>query len=162
MKKNMLFGLVLIIVCLLIGLFFLRNTSKDVDDDVIMKISIYPTAVLDETYLFVVRSDKMLEVSKGVRKHQTFDFHLRKVIDIKKRKLTAEESKVLLDAANRIEETSDNITKKLIEDGWDVSIYYKGKIMDLHYYGNESKDLDVLVNQLILLSPITVDLHGWS
>lgn len=65
-------------------IIFLRNTSKDVDDDVIMKISIYPTAVLDETYLFVVRSDKMLEVSKGVRKHQTFDFHLRKVIDIKK------------------------------------------------------------------------------
>ncbi|MCM3292501.1 hypothetical protein M3661_20490 [Paenibacillus sp. MER 180] len=161
MKKNMLFGLVLIIVCLLIGLFFLRNTSKDVDD-VIMKISIYPTAVLDETYLFVVRSDKTLEVSKGVRKNQTSDFHLRKVIDTKKRELTAEESKVLLDAANRIEETSDNITKKLIADGWDVSIYYKGKIMDLNYYGNESEDLDVLVNQLILLSPITVDLHGWS
>lgn len=160
----MFFGLFYIIVCLLIGLYILRITSKDVDDDVIMKISIYPTAVLDETYLFVVRSDKMLEVSKGVRKHQTFDsdFFLRKVIDMKKRKLTAEESKVLLDAANRIEETSDNFTKELIADGWDVSIYYKGKIMDLNYYGNESVDLDVLVNQLITLSPITVDLHGWS
>ncbi|MCM3289999.1 hypothetical protein M3661_07650 [Paenibacillus sp. MER 180] len=87
---------------------------------------------------------------------------MNEVIDTKKKKLTFEESEALLDVLDRIAEKRDTSKKKIVMDGWDVSIYYKDKMIDLNYTGNEYVDLDTLINQLIKLSPISVDLHGWS
>lgn len=104
-----------------------------------MKIAIYPTSVLDETYLFVLKRSEIIEVSLGVRKYQTIDsdFFMKEVIDTKKKKLTFEESEALLDVLDRIAEKRDTSKKKIVMDGWDVSIYYKEKMIDLNYTGNE-------------------------
>jgi len=132
-------GVIFFSVCLLIGFYFLSNNSKEDTDDVIMKIAIYPTSVLDETYLFVLKRSEIIEVSLGVRKYQTIDsdFFMKEVIDTKKKKLTFEESEALLDVLDRIAEKRDTSKKKIVMDGWDVSIYYKEKMIDLNYTGNE-------------------------
>ena len=139
MKKYIVLGVIFFSVCLLIGFYFLSNNSKEDTDDVIMKIAIYPTSVLDETYLFVLKRSEIIEVSLGVRKYQTIDsdFFMKEVIDTKKKKLTFEESEALLDVLDRIAEKRDTSKKKIVMDGWDVSIYYKEKMIDLNYTGNE-------------------------
>jgi len=139
LKKYIVLGVIFFSVCLLIGFYFLSNNSKEDTDDVIMKIAIYPTSVLDETYLFVLKRSEIIEVSLGVRKYQTIDsdFFMKEVIDTKKKKLTFEESEALLDVLDRIAEKRDTSKKKIVMDGWDVSIYYKEKMIDLNYTGNE-------------------------
>lgn len=143
-------------------MYVLRINSKDITDDVLMKIAIYPTAVLDETYMFVLKLDRTLEVSIGTRKSFDSDIFMKKEIDTKQKKLTVEESEALLDAVDRMAEDSDNFRKIMVMDGWAVSIYHNGKIIHLNYTGNKSVDLEIIINELIRISPIYVDLHGWS
>jgi len=127
-----------------------------------IQIAIYPAGGLDETYLFVLKPDETLEVSIGERKSLNSSFMMSKIDETKQKQLTIEESKTLLDLMNKIYEKSEIFQKYEIDDSWDLSINYKGKIIETNYNSSESKELDALVNQLIKLSPIVVDLHGWS
>jgi len=168
-KKNIILGLILFILCLLIGFLIQWMNIKDnkhvsdIADDAILKIAIYPSGGGDETYLFVLKPDEILEVSLGEIEEVTFESNLflNKVNETKQKQLNVEDSKALLDAVNRIEEKSDTFQKELFKDGWDLSIYYKGRIMDMNYT-SKSSEIEALINQLITLSPITVDLHSWS
>ncbi|MDF2588023.1 MAG: hypothetical protein K0S41_1864 [Anaerocolumna sp.] len=55
-----------------------------------------------------------------------------------------------------------NDRKKIVSDSWDVALVYKNKQYEMNYRINNSEVFKELIDKIMTLSPLPVDLHGWS
>jgi len=89
--------------------------------------------------------------------------------------LSSEEIDEIFKLANKAFENyidENAIIEGILNDSWDVQILYDGKIIKQHYKQFEFPGMLIkddyiplakdLVDQFIFLSPIEVNLHGWS
>ena len=51
--------------------------------------------------------------------------------------------------------------RNTVYDSWDIAIYYNRKSYKINYY-TDNAYVKELINLLIDISPVHVDLHGWS
>ena len=91
-------------------------------------------------------------------------------VDIENESVTVEEKVVnlyqkdivhILKLLKEIENNKDSLNYKIVYDSWDIAIYYNRKSYKINYY-TDNAYVKELINLLIDISPIHVDLHGWS
>ena len=128
-----------------------------------MELAIFPTGTAEGTYHFVM-VDNTLTCSFGTRRNDnitTRGFLLR-VYNTESVDIAAKEQERLIDLLNELHSSKDDIPKKIYLGGWDVSLLYNGKVYEANYWDNESRTLQKIVDEIIRLSPVTVDIHGFS
>lgn len=133
------------------------------EENITMKLAIFPTGTAEETYYFVL-TDKVLTCSVGTRRNDNIKTNrfLRGVSNTCEMELSAQELQSLIDIAEELQLSGYDTPKKIFLDSWDVSLLYNGKVYDVNYWNNESEAFRILVDEIIRLSPIPVDLHGWA
>ena len=55
-----------------------------------------------------------------------------------------------------------NDSDYMIKDDWIIQIYYRDETIEETYKSQVSKDIRILVNNFMEISPIDINLHGWS
>jgi hypothetical protein len=128
-----------------------------------MKLAIFPTGTIDETYYFVMKNN-LLICSVGTRYNDSINTKkfMKSINESKEIKLSDQNYKEILKLLNNIKDTSLNNEKQQILDSWHVLLLYDGKIYEEDYWQNESDAFKKIIEKIISLSPITIDLHGWS
>ena len=134
-----------------------------------IRIAIYPSSGgLSDTYYFVINSQNELLVEAGTRtgddlsktpfinNNGTYGFKSDS------KQLTSAEVNNIFDLANKIFECDFTTDNEMVEDSWYIQILYKGNVVKQNYWGEISSETKELIDEFIKLSPIEVDLHGWS
>ncbi len=130
-----------------------------------IRIAIFPNGTISETYIINVKSDGVLTVTFGNKKSQDMqkdDFSEYPVPVSKETKLQANEMLRLKQLIYEIQSKNIAGSKKDIVDGWEYIVFVNGKKYNYNYDKGEEKVLYNFVKELINLSPIEVNLHGWS
>ncbi len=167
MKKGV-FVLIIVILAILIG-YSVSISNKKATPDEQIKIAIYPSSGgLSETYYFALTTDGQMLVKKGTRAGDDItktSFIIENgVYDYKYEKKQIASSKVskIMGLINKVYEGSYDTSAEEILDSWCVQILYKEKIIKQDYWQNISPQVKTLIDEFIKMSPIEVDLHGWS
>lgn len=133
------------------------------DDNII--IAIYPSDTNSETYYFNINMDGKLTVLLGTRKTDNISskhfINNTSVIEEKVMNLQQKDIVQILKLLKEIENNKDSLNYKIICDSWDVAIYYNQQSYKINYY-TDNAQVKELVNLIIDISPIQIDLHGWS
>ena len=143
-KKLILFMSIVIIIFIIIYIV-INNLNENINnvepsDNII--IAIYPTGTDSETYYFDINVDTSDVEEKVVNLYQKDIVHILKLL-------------------KEIENNKDSLNYKIVYDSWDIAIYYNRKSYKINYY-TDNAYVKELINLLIDISPIHVDLHGWS
>ena len=144
-------------------IFHIKNINV-ANDDNIVQVAIYPTGKLEETYYFLLNiDDATLFVENGTRNSNDITQYpfMKSVTLSKKKQLTSMDVTFILNLVNKINE-KNNIKHKVVKDSWDIQIYYKDKIIVQNCFIDTPHQISELLDKLIIISPIEVDLHGWS
>ena len=64
--------------------------------------------------------------------------------------------------ADKVIENDFNDSDYMIKDDWIIQIYYRDETIEETYKSQVSKDIRILVNNFMEISPIDINLHGWS
>ena len=133
-----------------------------------IKVAIYPTGGLSETYYFVLNAGGELTVEEGTRvgddmtqgpfiiKDGIYDYRSEK------KQLLPSEISEIIDLASRAYESDSGVSDVVVDDSWDVQILYEGKIIKQNYWHDISPQVKELVDEFIKISPIEVDLRGFA
>lgn len=167
-------------VFIIIGIFFLMICSSifafmKFEDNERIKIAIYPSGVYNESYCFELTPTGKLLVEKGIRtgdeltqSHfiQSESPNKMNIIFEYQKESTRLNSGVtdrIYALLNEINEEPNLTFSNSIMDNWDIQVLYKGKLikqnLEMEYTLPQINDL---VNELISVSPIEIDLHGFA
>jgi hypothetical protein len=165
MKKTLCL-LALALSCALLVACFNNGHDNEItqDGDVIMRIAIFPSGGTSDTYLFEIKQDGTMLCQFGVSRGkdiQTKKFY-RDISEQKETRLSDEDMKRLTALAEELYENGLSSEKRLRLDSWDVALSYRGEVYEADYYDNPSEAYRNLVDEVIQLSPLPVDLHGWA
>lgn len=156
--------IITIFLTLLVGCSYGGEIDTLSINDGVLGIAIYPTGGLDETYFFVLTENNELISIKGTRSSNEISSStfISKEIKNKKKAIEEEEFEKLLKLATNIYETNDKSSEQIVLDSWIVEVFYKEKKYKHYYYIDITESVKLLVDEVINISPIEVDLHGWS
>ncbi|MCL1913730.1 MAG: hypothetical protein FWG10_07630 [Eubacteriaceae bacterium] len=131
----------------------------------IMRLAVFPTGTTAESYYFVLSQDGTLQCSMGIRSSSDItqlDF-LSEIETSSQKELSSVDFQTLKDMANALEASGYNKEKEDWEDSWNAALLLNGKTYEIDCWSNEGAGLFMaLIDRIIELSPIPVDLHGWS
>jgi len=128
-----------------------------------LKAYIYPTDTMKETYILELKPDGALSVSMGMRRNDNVDSN--NFLDISLSKVKILEQSELFEISRLLKdlETTNEISKKLIlDDSWEVTIYYNGRRYNFDFREHKEESVGLLLRLLINYSPLKIDLHSWS
>ncbi len=128
-----------------------------------LKAYIYPTDTMKETYILDLQPDGTLSASMGTRMNDNVDSN--NFLDISLSKVKVLEQPELFEISRLLKdlETTDEITKKLIlDDSWEVTIYYSGRRYNFDIREHKEESVGLLIRLLISYSPLKINLHSWS
>lgn len=136
----------------------LSNNSEQI------KVAIYPTGTLSESYYFVMNIDGELIVEKGTRTGNDIiqNSFIKNREELEKKNLSSSEVSKILNLANGISETDFNVANEIVYDCWEIQIVYQEKVIKQNYWSDTSPEVKNLVDEFIKISPIEVILHEWS
>ena len=155
-----------IILALMLGLFTSCSGGISNVDNEQIRIALYPSGGLSETYYFVLNTDGKLTAEEGTRVGDDMTqspFIIKDgIYDYKsaKKQLSSSEINVIIDLVNKAYESDFEESDVIVMDSWDVQILYKGKIIKQNYYLGNSPQVKELVDEFIKMSPIEVELRG--
>ena len=159
--KNIIYVLIL---CILTG------CSKGVSDNMStssyeqIKCAIYPTGTFSESYCFILNTDGELIAEKGIREGDDIiqNPFIKDVEETKKKKLSFSEIEKIKDLADEIYKNDYSFVNQTIsDDNWEIQIFYQQKVVRQDYWEGMS-EVKKLIDEIINISPVDVDLHGWS
>ena len=147
---------VLIVLCFAITHF----TQKD---NATMKMAIFPTGTAHGSYYFELK-DKTLICSFGIRRNNNIKEKnfLQETLEVRETELTAQNLQNLLDMADELQASGYTTHSRDVWDSWDVLLLYNGKVYQTDCWDNESEIFGKIISEVRRLSPILVDLHGFS
>ncbi len=157
-----------IIIAIMLGLFTSCSGGISNVDNEQIRIAIYPSGGLSETYYFVLNTDGELIVEEGTRVGDdlTQNPFITKdgIYDYKsaEKQLSSSEINAIIDLANKAYESDFDESDVIVMDSWDVQILYKGKVIKQNYYYGISPQIKALVDEFIKISPIEVELRGFA
>jgi len=135
--------------------------SKDTSQVI---FAIFPTGTLSESYCFTVNADGELTIEKGTRNGRDIaeSSFIEKCEASKHIQLAQSDINIIFDLVGKIYASDFDTGDAVLKDSWEVQILYKDKIIKQNYWGDSSPEMKELVDAFIIISPIEVDLHGWS
>ena len=157
-----------IILAIMLGLFTSCSGGISNVDNEQIRIAIYPSGGLSETYYFVLNTDGELIVEEGTRVGDDLTknpFIIKDgIYDYKstEKQLSSSEINAIIDLANKAYESDFDESDVIVMDSWDVQILYKGKVIKQNYYYGISPQIKALVDEFIKISPIEVELRGFA
>lgn len=162
-KKLILFMSIVIITFIIVYTVInkLNTNINVVEPNNSIVIAIYPIGTDSETYYFNID----MNVKLGTRKTDNISSKEfinntsiveQKVIDLQQKDIVQ-----ILKLLKEIENNKDSLNYKTFYDSWDIAIYYNLKSYKINYY-TDNVQVNALINLMIEISPIKVDLHGWS
>ena len=156
--------ILLFILCILTGCSGGGSNNISMSSNEQIKVAIYPTGTLSESYCFVLNTDGELIVEKGTRQGDdiTQNPFIKDSKETKKKKLSSSEISEIVDIANEIYKTNYRGINEMIDDSWEIQILYQKKVVRQDYWHNISPEVKEFIDEFIKISPIVVDLHGWS
>lgn len=166
-KKLILFMSIVIIIFIIIYIV-INNLNENINnvepsDNII--IAIYPTGTDSETYYFDINVDGKLTAIFGTRKTDNIvsKNFISYTSDVEEKVVNLYQKDIvhILKLLKEIENNKDSLNYKIVYDSWDIAIYYNLKSYKINYY-TDNAYVKELINLLIDISPIHVDLHGWS
>lgn len=138
------------------------------DDDMLIKIAVYPSGTIGESYLISLSPEGELIASVGNRKSINFydDFRFSYIGNTKRVCLTQDQVLEIIELANNITpmDLSEDREHNIYFDTWYVDVVYMNVVYP-YIYGNRaqfSPHMRELISRLIDYSPIIIDTHGWS
>lgn len=163
--------LIILIFIILVFVILRINISKQI------RIAIYPSSGgYAETYYFRLSSSRKLLTEKGERKGN--DLTEKQFIQNKNPYKNNES--IVFDFQSEYKYLSNEMVEKIYSivdeiykkecvddvekryDSWTVQILYKGRTIKQDYFDNDIPQIGELIDELISLSPIYVDLRGFS
>jgi len=128
-----------------------------------LKLYIYPTDTMKETYVLDLNSNGLLSVSMGTRRNDDVksDNFLEPLIS-KEKMLDSSEILEVLKFQKDLEATEEFSKELILDDSWEVTICYNNKKYNFDIREHRDESIGILVRQLMKYSPINVDIHGWS
>lgn len=174
--KKLILKVILISVIILMLIIVVFSFIKLKNNDTI-KIAIYPSGGgLSETYYFEIKSNGKILVEKGDRtsndlsksnfmqrenpykdeKNVIYDF------ESEKKRLSETEIDKIYDLVNKIYETNIPNFEGLIYDSWNIQILYQGETLIQNCYDQDYPQIHELIDELMLMSPITINLRDFA
>lgn len=163
MRHTIIIKILAFVTLIIVGICFLTILNRYENENKI-KIAIYPTGTGQETYYFEINDKGILKCSIGTKKNNNFKRNkiLREIKNTAEIKLTNLELQTFMNLINQLQNSGFNDRKKIVSDSWDVALVYKNKQYEMNYRINNSEVFKELIDKIITLSPLPVDLHGWS
>ena len=81
---------------------------------------------------------------------------------VEKKLLSEQDLNKIFGLTKRLCLSSNSSEYEIVKDSWDIQVFYKGKTIKQNCSSNISISMNELLNLMINVSPIEVDLHGWS
>lgn len=127
-----------------------------------VEIVIFPTSSMNETYCIGSNKDAMLTVRYGQRKNDAQPNCMLTIQEERKKELSKSEYERMQSITGSISDGELTLEEVLgIDDGWIVAV-----ITDKPYYFQysdmQNTELAKVVEEIKGLSPIEIDIHGWS
>lgn len=155
--------IILIIIYNFINKLNINNNNIKTNNNII--IAIYPTGTYDETYYFDINTDGKLTALFGTRKTDNISskHFISDISNVKEKVIYLHQKDIvqILKLLVEIENSKDLLNYKIYYDSWDIAIYYNQKSYKINYY-TDNIYVKELINLIVNISPIQVDLHGWS
>lgn len=163
-----------IVIFAMLGIVFMTIVYFSFNDfklsDNFLKVAIYPSSGLSETYFYRFSESGIMYCESGTRigDDMTVEKFIHKKIG--KDKLAYEQRKVRLseDELNRIKLYLTSFDENIYEekypityDSWEVQILYNERIYKQDYYALSS-EVRKFIDYIINLSPIKVELRGFA
>jgi len=171
MKKNIIKKIKTIIIFTILLLCFIAvcERMREVTSDVYMKLALFPTSTLEESYYFVIKKDGTFVSLVGRRKNDNIKSNgfMAGIGKIKEIELSEKEFQEI---SKLLKEVKKDPPKKdwfggsgVVWDSWYVTLRYNGKNYKTNYWGEGmSESLNRLIDKIVELSPLEVDIHGWA
>ena len=144
-------------------------TTEDRQGSARIKVAIFPSSGgRSETYLFELNTNGELVAEYGTRNEDDITQKTYIVKDsvyaykTEQKLLSSSNISKITDLANKVYEGKYSTNDVMVEDSWEVQMFYNGRVIKQDYWSNISPQLKELVDEVINVSPIDVDLHEWS
>ena len=140
--------------------------EENQERDWIIEMTIYAVGHTGSDYLIQISEDAVIRTRFGTRdgwEIETLgeDF-FREVQKEEENVLNVEELQLLLDLAQDLEETGGIMELDIAEGSWEVILIYNGIMYGMDYWRSDFELFKKLIDAILELSPIQVELHGWS
>ena len=164
---------IIIIVISLLGFSFLSNLlnnrieNENENGRWIMEMAIYPSGGQSGfDYLIQIDKNNVIRTRFGARTQITVrtidESFFSKVYEEEERKLNEEELQRVLSLAKKLEATDGIMELEIALGSWEVVLKYRGVMYGMDYGASHFEPLRNLATEIMKLSPIEVELHGWS
>ena len=139
------------------------DVQKDEEGGVIMRAAIFPSGK-GEAYLFEIKQDNTMLCSVGTRRNEdiTSRRYYRSVDNQGEVQLSSEEVQKIISLADELRESAPLPDKVIATDSWDIVLSYHGEVYEADYWSNPPDIFKELVDEIIRLSAIPVNIHGWA
>jgi len=141
------------------------NVGFELPAQEMIRFAIFPSGARFESYYFVLSKDGVLTCSMGVRTSDDItqsDFLESIEISADKR-LNADDYDTLIEMAYVLDASGYKLKIIEAEDSWNIALVFNGKIYETDYWiEDKAIALIDLADKFIELSPVGVNIHGWS
>lgn len=128
-----------------------------------VKLAIFPIGMGNDTYLFDLNSNGILDVKTGNRNSEYIsDTNFIEATENKNKKLSEVEIESVTKVVTEIDNDKTVLEKALKKGGWEVIILIDNEKYNFNYGDYDDISYGKLVKLLIQYSPLKVDIHSWS
>ena len=135
-------------------------------DDMRVRATIYPTGSSANTYYFEIDENGLLSSYMGSRQNDDIETEvfLRRILIKEQKQLSEEEMEYLFALIDKLQQSDFYSSESWldIDGGLYVALLYNNEKYEISYEEGESDVLELIIDKIISLSPILVDIHGWS
>ena len=163
---------IIVIAISLLGFPFLPNLLNNRIENEnergrwIMEMVIYPSSGGGFDYLIQIDKNNVIRTRFGSRNEWTIttlgENFFREVRRKEERKLTEEELQRVILLAEELEATDGIMELERADGSWEVVFKYNGIMYRMDYWFDDFEPLRNLATEIMKLSPIEVELIGWS
>lgn len=141
------------------------SQGLQLDSNAHLKMAIYPSGTYQETYYFEIDDIGMMTVEKGTRISDDLsaEQYLKSIKYFGENELTTKDILEISKLTDLIAENNLN-DDYMIKDGWMIQIYFKDETIEETYKSQvyASEDIRNSIYNFMEISPIDINLHGWS
>ena len=135
------------------------------NDEILLRAMIFPTGTMDDTYYIEIDRKGYFTISCGERKNDLIN-EIDKMAVEKKNNiiLYKNELEYLVQVINKVNKLDEVKKRGVLKDGWEFIIKTRKKTFNFYEIDldDSNNELNRLVEELKKLSPIKINLHGWS
>lgn len=134
--------------------------NMDAKDTLSFNCLIYPSGVPSDTYTIELNKTGTMMVKFGAKLSDSNDF--TKLVDFKSKILTKAEIDLLAHLQKEVLEIEEMDRGTLKKGGWEIIFETSGKRYHFYYGDMKDSSLDKIIELIKEISPLKIDIHGWS